>query len=317
MRRVLVTGGSGFLGTSVVAGLAADPGVSTVISGDLREPPHPVDGVIYERVDITDAEQLLAVFERHQIDTVVHLAAIVNPAPTVTRDMEYRVDVDGTRNVLAACVATGVSRIVVSSSGAAYGYHRDNPAWIDEDWPLRGNPEFAYSDHKRQVELQLATSRVQHPELEQVVFRIGTILGDSVDNQITALFQGRRILQIAGSLSPFVFIWDTDVVACMVRAATDGPVGIFNLAGDGAMTIPQIASALGTPRFVVPAWLLAAGLFVGRALRVGRYGPEQVRFLRYRPVLLNTRLKQNFGFTPSKTSAQAFTAWQHRPATKH
>ena len=316
MKRVLVTGGSGFLGTSVVAALAAHADVSSVISGDLREPTNPLDGVIYEKLDVTDGGEVLAVLSRHRVDTVVHLAAIVNPAPSVTREMEYQVDVEGTRNVLEACVATGVRRIVVSSSGAAYGYHRDNPDWIDEDWPLRGNPEFAYSDHKRQVEHLLALARVQHAQLEQVVFRIGTILGDTVDNQITALFQGRRVVQIAGSLSPFVFIWDADVVACMVRAATIGPVGIFNLAGDGALTIPDIASALAKRRLVIPAWLLAAVLFVGRALRVARYGPEQVRFLRYRPVLLNTRLKQEFGFTPSKSSAQAFTAWQQRPSAK-
>ncbi len=312
MTRVLVTGGNGFLGTSVVAALAANPGVESVVCADLRDPAQRVAEVSYERADVTDADGLLAVFARHNIDTVVHLAAIVNPAPTITRDMEYRVDVEGTRNVLAACLSSGVTRIVVSSSGAAYGYHRDNPDWIDEDTPLRGNPEFAYSDHKRQVEKLLAEWRVLHPELGQVIFRIGTILGDSVDNQITALFQGKRVLQIAGSLSPFVFIWDSDVVACMVRAATDGPEGIYNLAGDGSMTIPQIAEALNTPLLVIPAWLLSAALFVARALRLGRYGPEQVRFLRYRPVLLNTRLKEQFGYRPALSSSEAFHAWLNR-----
>jgi UDP-glucose 4-epimerase len=64
--------------------------------------------------------------------------------------------VGGTRNVLDACVAHGVKHLIVSSSGAAYGYHADNPAWLTETHPLRGNPAFAYSDHKRQVEEMLA-----------------------------------------------------------------------------------------------------------------------------------------------------------------
>jgi UDP-glucose 4-epimerase len=60
----------------------------------------------------------------------------------------------------------------------------------------------------------------------------------------------------------------------------------------------------------VPAWLLTVALAVGRALRLTRYGPEQVRFLRYRPVLLNTRLKQRFGYTPHYSSIQALEAWR-------
>ncbi len=50
-------------------------------------------------------------------------------------------------------------------------------------------------------------------------------------------------------------------------------------------------------------------LRLGRTLGVTRYGPEQVRFLQYRPVLDNTRLKTVFGYTPVLTSAEAFDAW--------
>ena len=66
-----------------------------------------------------------------------------------------------------------------------------------------------------------------------MVFRIGTILGPTVRNQITALWDGRRILAIRGSDSPFVFVWVDDVAGAMARAATDGPAGIYNVAGDG------------------------------------------------------------------------------------
>ena len=108
--------------------------------------------------------------------------------PGRDHDLEYLVDVDGSRNVLEACVATGVRRVVVSSSGAAYGYHPDSPEWLRESDPLRGNDEFPYARHKRLVEEMLADYRTSHPELAQVVFRIGTILGPTVRNQITNIF---------------------------------------------------------------------------------------------------------------------------------
>ena len=53
----------------------------------------------------------------------------------------------------------------------------------------------------------------------------------------------------------------------------------------------------------------AIAIAVGSALGVSRYGPEQLDFLRYRPVLLNTALKEVLGYVPGKTSAQAFDAF--------
>ncbi|MBN9178722.1 MAG: SDR family oxidoreductase [Microbacterium sp.] len=307
MTRVLITGGAGFLGGHVASALAARADVELVVAGDVRMPADLVPGVVYETCDVTRAGALAPLLQRHGIDVVVHLAAIVNPGRD--HDLEYRVDVDGTRHVLQACVDAGVRRIVVSSSGAAYGYHPDNPDWLRESDPVRGNDEFAYSRHKRLVEEMLAGYRSAHPELEQVVFRIGTILGETVRNQITALWDGRRILAVRGSDSPFVFVWVDDVAGAMARAATDGPPGIYNVAGDGRLTVREIAARLRKPLLVVPASVLAAGLRIGRALRLTVHGPEQVGFLRYRPVLANDALKRDFGYTPRLTSAEAFDAY--------
>lgn len=304
MTRVLVTGGAGFLGSNVAAALARRADVELVIAGDVREPSVLPEGVQFARCDVTDATSIAPLLREYGIDTVVHLAAIVNPGRDVS--LEYRVDVEGSANVLAACVEAGVTRIVVSSSGAAYGYHADSPAWIDETVPARGSDEFPYSKHKRLVEEMLAAYREDHPSLTQTVFRIGTILGPTVNNQITALWNGNRVLHIAGSDSPFVFIWVDDVAAAMVRAATGGPAGIYNVAGDGALTVPEIAARIGKPLLTVPPWALTAALWLGRSLRLTEHGPEKVRFLRYRPVLANDRLKREFGFTPTRTSREAF-----------
>ncbi|HZK59184.1 MAG TPA: epimerase, partial [Cryobacterium sp.] len=82
--------------------------------------------------------------------------------------------------------------------------------------------------------------------------------------------------------------------------------GIFNVAGDGRLTVDQIAGLLGKKTLVLPAGMLALALRVGHALRLTVHGPEQVKFLRYRPVLLNTRLKTEFGYRPRLTSREAF-----------
>ncbi len=308
--RILVTGADGFLGRGLVAALAQRPG-TFVVATDVRavEPARQQPGVVYRVLDVRD-QGLGGVLAEHRVDTVVHLASIVTPGKGSTRELEYAVDVGGTRNVLTACLAHGVKHLVVSSSGAAYGYHADNPAWLTEDHPLRGHEAFAYAHHKRLVEEMLAEARRNHPALAQTVLRIGTILGEHVDNQITALFEKPRPIAIAGSDSPFVFIWDEDVIGALMHALSgEAPAGCFNLAGDGALSIHDIAKRLGKRARVFPAGLLRAALAIGRALGVSRYGPEQLDFLRYRPVLHNSLLKSRFGYVPKKTSAQAFDAF--------
>lgn len=305
---VLVTGSSGYLGGQVVAELARRSDIAT-IALDVREPAQRQPGVTYEVADIRAAE-VDAIVARHRPQVVVHLASIVTPGKKSNREFEYSVDVDGTRKLLEACVRNEVKRIIVSSSGAAYGYHADNPEWLTESDPVRGNQSFAYSWHKRLVEEMLAEYRARQPQLEQIVFRIGTILGASVHNQITDLFEKPRLIAIRGSASPFVFIHDQDVVAAIVQGVGSKVTGIFNVAGDGKLDIDEIAARLGKRCVEFPAGLLQAALWLLKKLGLTQYGPEQIDFLRYRPVLDNRRLKEVFGYVPKLTSAEVFELWR-------
>jgi UDP-glucose 4-epimerase len=305
---VLVTGSAGYLGSQVVAELAARKDIACVAL-DVRPPAQELEGVTYEIADIRAAE-VDAIVARHAPQVVVHLASIVTPGKKSNREFEYSVDVEGTRNLLAACVRRGVKRVIVSSSGAAYGYHADNPEWLSESDPVRGNQSFAYSWHKRLVEEMLADYRTQHPQLEQIIFRIGTILGATVHNQITDLFEKPRLIAIRGAASPFVFIHDQDVVAAIVQGVDSPVTGIFNVAGDGKLDIDEIARRLGKGCVILPAGLLQAALWLLKKLGLTQYGPEQIDFLRYRPVLANRRLKEEFGYVPKLSSAEVFELWR-------
>jgi UDP-glucose 4-epimerase len=310
-RRVLVTGAAGYLGSRLVASLAARKAagrsIDCIVASDLREVPadRRLPGVEYAALDVRDPG-LVDILTHHRVDAVVHLAAIVTPGAKPDRELEFAVDVLGTKNVLDSCVAAGTQKIIVTSSGAAYGYHADNPAWLTESDPIRGNEEFAYSHHKRLVEEMLAEYRNTHPALQQVIFRVGTILGETTRNQITALFDRPRLIAIRGSASPFVFIWDVDVVGAIEHALDTDRTGIYNVAGDGALSIQEIAARLGKRCLTLPPWLLRGVLAVLHPLGLSQYGPEQVNFLRYRPVLDNRRLKDEFGYRPQLNSAEVF-----------
>lgn len=296
-KHILITGAAGYIGHQLGNRLTQDYSVTGTDLRDRNDLQFPLT-----RLDVRDPG-MADLLKTQGITHVVHLASILQASPD--RERDFDIDVNGTRNVLDACLAAGVEHVTVTSSGAAYGYHADNPDWIDEDDPLRGNPEFAYSDHKRLVEEILADYRDRHPQLKQLIFRPGTVLGANTRNQITGLFLAPRLLAIRGSASPFVFIWDQDVIGAMEQGIRNDQTGRYNMAGDGALTMADIAQRLHKPLVKLPAGLVKTGLRVARWL--GKpVAPEQVNFLRYRPVLSNRRLKDEFGYRLQKTSAETF-----------
>lgn len=305
---VLVTGAAGYIGRLCVEALAQRRDeLSALVALDWTEvvPADQLVGVTYQQGDICDPA-LADLFCSHGIDTVVHLASIVRAPKGAPADIAYRVDVLGTKNVLEACHVAGAKRLIVTSSGAAYGYYRDNPAWLDEGDPLRGNDEFEYAKNKRLVEGMLAAWRNDHPELQQLIFRPGTVVGEAVHSPVTDLFEKPVMLGIVGADSPFVFIWDQDVVSCLVDAVFSDKVGVYNQAGDGALTPREIARLMHKPYLPLPAWFVKGVLWALKGLGLSDNGPERVAFLRYRPVLSNRRLKEEYGYTPKLTSREAF-----------
>lgn len=313
-RSVLITGAGGYLGNQTMRFIVEKQiAIGRLVAMDVRDIPESerIPNAEYIQMDIRDPD-LEQTLENYKFDNVVHLVSVVSPGKKDDRDFLYSVDVDGTENLLRACVATRVSQIILTSSGAAYGYYADNPNPLTETDALRGNPEFAYSDHKRLVEEMLARYRESHPELLQLILRPCTILGETTDNQITAMFHRKRVLGISGAPTPFVFIWDRDVAECIVKGLEESAAGIYNVAGTGSMTLREIANAIQKPYVELPSALVKTALWFLKRLGLTSYGPEQVNFLRYRPVLSNTRLIQDFGYTPHKTSSEALDFyWNH------
>jgi UDP-glucose 4-epimerase len=168
--RILITGANGYVGRLLFESLTE---CFEVVRG--------IDIRCYgasdsmTKLDVRDPE-LVTFLKQHDITHAVHLASIVQPGKDP--DWEYDIDVNGTKNVLEACVAAAVRHLTVTSSGAAYGYHADNPEWLTEEHPLRGNDEFSYSRHKRLVEQMLAKYRSTSPQLEQLIMLSGDGLGD-------------------------------------------------------------------------------------------------------------------------------------------
>ena len=127
---VLVTGSAGYLGSQVVAALAAR-GDARAVALDVREPARRLDGVAYEVADIR-APEVDAIVARHRPAVVVHLASIVTPGKHSNRELEYSVDVGGTRNILEAALTSPARPwVIFASSREVYGEPARLPATED------------------------------------------------------------------------------------------------------------------------------------------------------------------------------------------
>ncbi len=124
MRRVVVTGGAGFIGSALVRALLARGDrvvvIDNLMTGREDNLAEVADRIEWERDDIRDYEALVKAFRGAEV--VFHLAAI----PSVPRSIEepaltHDVNVNGTFNVFRACLATGVRRVVYAASSSAYG----------------------------------------------------------------------------------------------------------------------------------------------------------------------------------------------------
>ncbi|MDF3931852.1 NAD-dependent epimerase/dehydratase family protein [Pseudomonas citronellolis] len=309
--RVLVTGAAGHLGQNLLNELAVQHLDWSLVAADIRALPtqNLRPNIEPVRLDIGHSKQVMECVRHWRPDAIVHLAAVINPPREMSATRLHTIEVGGSKALFEAAGENGVRQLIVASSAAAYGFHPDNAEWIDESHPLRGHSQFPFARHKHEIEQLLGGLRTTYPQLRQLILRPGTILGRGVHNPVTDLFKGRSVLGISGRCSPFVFIWDQDVVNVIRQGLERGSEGVYNLAGDGALSLREIAEILRKPYRPLPAPLLRGALALLKPLGLARFGPEQVDFLRYRPVLANARLKQEFGYQPRYTSREAFLAF--------
>lgn len=316
-KNVLVTGSSGYIGRQFVhclfeQKLKNPDSLGEIYGMDIAAYLESPSNMHFIEMDIRD-KGIAKVLKEKQIDTIVHLAAIVNPDAVGGREVAYDIDVNGSKNLIEAAVASNCSHFIFASSGAAYGYHADNPEWLKESDPIRGNELFPYSWHKRLGEEILAEHRKQNPELKQTIFRVGTVLGSGTKNQITDYFSKPFLIRLKGGESPWVFIWDQDLIQCLAQAVSSGKAGIYNVCGDGSVSPKELSSIMKKRAIAFSPSMLRRIIGFLKKTGLGQYGPEQVLFIQHRPVLNNDKLKSEFGFTPKKASIEVFkNYWENK-----
>ena len=310
---VAVTGPTGEIGISAVDALERDPAVERIV-GMARRPfdpqAHGWTKTSYQQGDILDRDAVDALVA--DVDVVVHLAFIV----LGTREESQRVNVAGTRNVFEATVAAErPRRLVYTSSVAAYGYHSDNPVPITEDTPVRGSAEHYYSEQKAACEAVLAET-TGDSSLEVFVLRPCIVAGPKA----TALADAMPWNSLPGALRsatmalkppfpdpgvPMQLIHHDDVAAAIaLSASTSAPAGVYNLAGDGVVSLSEVATALGARPVKVPAATATIASALIARLPFLPSSTEWLHATRTSVVMDIGRAKSVLGWAPEYTAAE-------------
>ena len=120
--KILVTGAAGQIGSELTLALRRRYGGESVIASDIKAPDETLrDSGPFERLDVTRREELEEVVERHKVEVVYHLAAILSAAGEERPQLAWEVNTGGLYNVLEIARKWGLRRIFWPSSIAVFG----------------------------------------------------------------------------------------------------------------------------------------------------------------------------------------------------
>jgi NAD dependent epimerase/dehydratase len=279
-RRVLVTGGEGFIGSHLVERLVHEGAeVRTLVQYNAFGRFGWLDPAVHGEVRVIPGDVRDAGRVREAVDgceVVFHLAALIGiPYSYVAPESYVQVNVEGTSNVALACRTTGVSRLVHTSTSETYGSALRVP--IDEDHPLR--PQSPYSASKIGGDM-MALSYWHAFELPVAVVRPFNTYGPRQSTRaviptiLTQLHGGATEIRL-GATAPtrdFNYVDDT-VSGFLAVAACDRAVGsVVNIGSGREVSIGDLVALLirttgGSAEVVVdPDRVRPAGSEVDRLL---------------------------------------------------
>jgi UDP-glucose 4-epimerase len=262
--KIAVTGAAGDFGTAILRALLADERLGEVIGIDLV-PPRLEHGKLTAEIADVRAERIADLVA--SCDAVVHLAFVLIPGRD--RAESSRVNQEGSRNVLEACAAGGVKRLVVASSLSAYGSPAKGlPAATEGELPAATDRRF-YFREKAEVERMLERFEVEHPESGLVITRLqpGFVYGPDFSNPALELM-GAPVAVLPNDGGRTHLIHQDDLARAFREACFADHPGAYLIVTDESISQEDLAELSGTRVVRVPIRPVEVALDAAHALRL-------------------------------------------------
>ncbi|NUP43947.1 MAG: SDR family oxidoreductase [Streptomyces sp.] len=309
--RVVVTGGTGNVGTSVVRQLSEDSRVGSILGLARRIPDWSPARTEWSPVDIASERSDLAdTFA--DADAVIHLAWAFQPThdPATT----WRTNVLGSIRVFEAVASARVPTLVHASSVGAYS-PGPKDRMVDESWPTHGWPDAAYCREKAYLERALDTFEREHPEVRVVRMRPAFLFKRESASEQRRIFGGRFL---PGSLArPELLPFLPDIPGLRVQALhTDDAAkayalalhtevsGAFNLAADPPVDAELLGEMLGTRPVRLPRAAARSAIAAAWGLHLLPASPHLFDAVLRLPLMDCTRARVELGWHPQNTATE-------------
>jgi nucleoside-diphosphate-sugar epimerase len=308
--RVVITGATGNVGTSVLEALANETQVEEIVGLARRAPERQFPRTSFVTADVA-TDELAGIFQA--ADAVVHLAWLIQPGRD--ESVTHSVNVIGSRRVFAAAAQAGVRTIVYASSVGAYS-PGPKDRLVDESWPTEGIASSFYSRHKAAVERQLDELERERPEVRIVRMRPALIFKGQAATEIRRLFAGPllprwllrpELIPIVPEVARLRFqaVHSLDVGEAYRAALLSDVRGAFNLAAEPPIGPPELAELLRARRLRLPAAALRAGAAATYALRLQPTEAGWVDMALAVPLMDSSRARAELGWTPRYRGTEA------------
>ena len=313
-RRVLITGVSSFLGLRLAKRLEGDASVEHLVGVDLHEPPIPIEGMEFIRVDIRNP-LIARVLEATKVDTLVHTNVSSSVRRVGGRSQMKENNVIGTMQLLAAAQRSErIQKVVMKSSTAVYGYGAREPSILPEDHAAMQVELHGYGKDCSEAEQYMRDFGRRRPDVDLTILRTQNVLGPTARTSITQYLSLPVMPSALGYDPRLQFLHEEDAIESLYQGITEpGAKGIFNIASDGIVYLSKAARLLGKPQAPI---LLPAAQFTANVLRrfgVVDFPTDQLNLIVYGRVVSTDRAKERFGFSPRFTSEEALLDFkEHR-----
>jgi UDP-glucose 4-epimerase len=308
--RVVITGATGNVGTSVLRSLVDEPTVDEIVGIARRAPGMRWPKTRFVQADVR-RDDLVSLFSG--ADAVVHLAWLIQPSHD--EDELHSVNVDGSERVFRAAGEAGVGALVYASSIGAYSPGPKDRG-VDESWPTDGIETSFYSRHKAATERQLDRLEQDFPELRVVRLRKGLVFKREAAAEIRRLFIGPLLpgSLMRKQLIPVV----PDIEGLRVQAVHSYDAGdayrlaivrdvrgAFNIAADPVIDPDELADLLDARKVTVPPAVVRAAADASWHAHAQPTPPGWVDLALGVPIMDITRARTELGWEPKHSSRDA------------
>ena len=304
MKRIFITGVSGYFGSKLVEHLSSKEEVSEIIGIDITPPKRSSAKLTFIRHDVRS--DMYPLLKDRDIEWAIHAAYILPPLHD--KGLMEDINMGGTKNFLSSCLKAGIPQLLQCSSTTAYGFHPDNDMPLSEESPLRGNTEFTYAKNKRELEGVCAAFQKEHPEIKLTVIRPCFVVGPGFDNPLARHLQ-KKIVMLPSQMAPFQFIHEDDLVEIIYLLLVRKKTGAFNLAADGTMTFDEMMKIMGNWMLKLPYPLLYVMnnlMWFARVTFMTEFPSSGLKMIVHPWIASNDKLKRDLGYAFKYTTRGAF-----------